>query len=532
MKPKSGVEEPEYAVYFRVIDYESPGREYDTLEIRFAGSSGHKGVIELGMDGNQTDKVERAYSEMLAGVDPKLPMEKRFNFEGMPPQRWFDKQFGLFADSIAVNNRRFGTDSMEPAFGTLQGSKVNWRDLYTPDFKNTFYIHGMVNRNEEKASLVFFEPDPVKGKIDQEDTGYVQDSLDWRKAGGSFRVQRITDGGWNVERSDGTVGSLLNPGDSVEATIGNKSVKLTLKDSQYYTFYLMGKDIGIGILYIMAVTSLTVLGIFMAGFGSNNKWSLYGAMRAAAQLMSYEIPMTLAVLGPVIMAASLSTVDIVEAQRKSWFVIPQFLAFFIFLVTMVSEVNRSPFDLPEAESELVAGFHTEYTGLKFGFFFLAEYANMFVAAAVITVLFFGGWKGPFQLPFLGEFVSSFFWFMLKAFFWLCVFIWFRATFPRFRIDQMMDYAWKVLLPLAFVNIVATAYFSFSDWNFTIWTQNNWHIWNDYIIPLFFHEYTRLYAIPIIAIITILLVTDWIGALNDHKRAARSENAVAGDSVKP
>jgi hypothetical protein len=227
--------------------------------------------------------------------------------------------------------------------------------------------------------------------------------------------------------------------------------------------------------------------------------------------------MTLAVLGPVLMAGSLSIVDLVESQRTVWFVVPQFLAFYVFLVTMTAEVNRSPFDLPEAESELVAGFHTEYSGLKFGFFYLAEYANMFLAAAIMSVLFFGGWKGFFEIPIIGEFLSSFIWFMAKCVMWLCIFVWFRATFPRFRIDHMMDYAWKVLLPIAMINVIVTCYFAFSDYNFTVWIENNWKIYNDYIRPLFFNEITSMYAIPIMIIIGILVLNDALGSMAEIQR---------------
>ncbi|MCX6644739.1 MAG: NADH-quinone oxidoreductase subunit H [bacterium] len=280
----------------------------------------------------------------------------------------------------------------------------------------------------------------------------------------------------------------------------------------------------------MAVTSLAVLGIFMAGFGSNNKWSLYGAVRSAAQIISYEVPMTLAVLGPVLMAGSLSIVDLVESQRTVWYVVPQFFAFYVFLVTMTAEVNRSPFDLPEAESELVAGFHTEYSGLKFGFFYLAEYANMFLAAAVMSVLFFGGWKGFFEIPIIGEFLSSFVWFMAKCVFWLCILVWFRATFPRFRIDHMMDYAWKVLLPIAMINVIITCYFSFSDYNFHVWIENNWKIYHDYIRPLFFEKITSMYAIPIMMIIGILMLNDTLGSMAEIKRK-RLKDGFSGTVVK-
>jgi NADH:ubiquinone oxidoreductase subunit H len=519
IKPDVATAKPEYAEYARMIDYGTPGRRYDVLEVRFGGSRGHKGVVELGLNGEQIDSVEQEFAKIVEGTGPDLAPEERYDFGDRPPKRVLEDLFSSFADSVAINNRRFAAASMVPAFVLPDGvGKTSWRDVYSHDWKHVCYIHGAVDRNEEKGSLYFF-PALRAGEAAGEQLEIDFETLDWRSAGTSFRVQRITDGGYRIETAEGAVTELRDSGDSAQVRIDEEPVTVTLKDTQYYTLYIMGKDLGVGILYLMAVTSLSVLGIFMAGFAGNNKWSLIGATRSVAQLMSYEIPMTLAVLGPVLMTGAISTVELVEGQRSSWYVIPQFLAFYIFLVCMTAEINRCPFDLPEAESELVAGFHTEYTGLKFGFFFLAEYANMFVAAAVMTVLFFGGWKGP-EIPFLGEFISSFFWFMLKTFFWLCVFIWFRGTFPRFRIDQMMDYAWKVLVPLSLANVVLTGYFAFSDWHFTIWKENNWRIWEDYIRPLFVNVYTSYYAIPAIVIVALLLLSDTVGLYRDRRRAPR------------
>ena len=526
-KPVNPSDEPVYGTFFRIVNYGEPGREYDVLEVRFRNTGGHRGIVELGIDGERIEAVEEEYSEMLAGTGPDVPEEERFDFGDRPPKRYLEGLFDRFADAVAVNNREFSPASMVPAFLRTTGERVTWRDLYTPDWRHNFFIHGAVSREEEKASLYFIPSEAG------DETGSVEDfdleEIDWRSIGASFRLQRI-DGGYMIETADGQVTNLVEMGDSVDLMVGDEPVTLTLKDTQYYTIYLMGKDLGIGIVYIMAVTSLAVIGIFMAGFGSNNKWSLYGAVRSIAQLMSYEVPMTLAVLGPVLMTGSLSMVDLVDSQRSSWFVLPQFLAFYVFMVCMTNEVNRNPFDLPEAESELVAGFHTEYTGLKFGFFFLAEYANMFLAACIMSVLFFGGWKGPFVIPYLGEFVTSFMWFMIKAVFWLGVFVWFRATFPRFRIDQMMDYAWKVLLPIALVNVVLTGYFTYSDWNFTIWQENNWRIVQNYIKPLFVNVYTSYYAIPAIVIIAILFLTDAYGIRLDRKRKAMQEGMNTGADI--
>jgi NADH-quinone oxidoreductase subunit H len=214
-------------------------------------------------------------------------------------------------------------------------------------------------------------------------------------------------------------------------------------------------DVNVGLLYVFAVTSLSVYGIVLAGWASNSKYALLGGLRSSAQMVSYELSLGLSVVGVVMMAGSLSLVDIVEAQKGSWYgliprwnVVPQFLGFVIFLVSSNAELNRAPFDLPEAETELVAGFHTEYSSMKFAMFFMAEYANMIAASAIATTLFFGGWQGPLLPPVV--------WFVLKVFCFLFLFVWLRATVPRFRYDQLMGFGWKVLLPTALVNVMLTA----------------------------------------------------------------------------
>lgn len=213
---------------------------------------------------------------------------------------------------------------------------------------------------------------------------------------------------------------------------------------------LIARDINLGLLYIVAVTSLGVLGIFMAGWGSGNKYSLLGGMRVAAQIISYEVPLVLALLSVVMVAETLSMTKLIEAQRHVWFVVYQPLAFVLYFICALAEVNRAPFDIAEAESELVAGFHTEYSGMKFAMFFLAEYTNMFTVAAIATTVFLGGWWGPL-LP--GPV-----WFLLKVYVLIFVMMWIRWTFPRLRVDQLMGFAWKFLLPLAFLNILLTAAF--------------------------------------------------------------------------
>ncbi|HEU5393643.1 MAG TPA: NADH-quinone oxidoreductase subunit NuoH [Candidatus Methylomirabilis sp.] len=223
------------------------------------------------------------------------------------------------------------------------------------------------------------------------------------------------------------------------------------------TVDLVITDINVGILYVFAVTSMGVYGIVLGGWASNSKYSLLGGLRSAAQMVSYEMSLGLSVVGVLMLSQSLSLVDIVNAQAGTWHgVIPRWnafaqpLGFALFLVSANAELNRAPFDLPEAETELVAGFHTEYSSMKFAMFFMAEYANMITASAVATTLFLGGWRGPFLPPVV--------WFLLKVFAFLFLFIWLRATLPRFRYDQLMAFGWKVLLPLALGNVVVTAAF--------------------------------------------------------------------------
>ncbi|MFC0296490.1 NADH-quinone oxidoreductase subunit NuoH [Geobacillus jurassicus] len=211
-------------------------------------------------------------------------------------------------------------------------------------------------------------------------------------------------------------------------------------------------DIGVGLLYYIAVSGLTTVGVVAGGWASNNKYALLGGMRAAAQMISYEIPLVMSALGVVLLAGSMNLVDIVAAQKDVWFIFAQPLAFLIFFIAAVAELNRTPFDLPEAESELVAGFHVEYSGFRWAFFMLAEYVYMFAMAALVTILFLGGWH---PVAFLG-WIPGAVWFALKFCAVVFVLIWFRATFPRVRADQLMEFAWKVLLPLSLVNIVLTA----------------------------------------------------------------------------
>jgi NADH-quinone oxidoreductase subunit H len=225
-------------------------------------------------------------------------------------------------------------------------------------------------------------------------------------------------------------------------------------------------DINIGILYILAVASLGAYGVLLGGWASNSKYSLLGGLRSAAQVISYELSLGLALVGPILLTQSLSMVKMSEAQGGGfwhWFAFslpfPQVVAFVVYVIAAVAETNRVPFDLPEAESELVAGFFTEYSGMRFAFFFLAEYANMIMVSCIATIAFLGGWQPPIQAL---SFIPPVVWFLLKVYCFLFFYFWLRATLPRLRFDQLMAFGWKVLLPVALGNIVITstlAYFA-------------------------------------------------------------------------
>jgi NADH-quinone oxidoreductase subunit H len=206
-------------------------------------------------------------------------------------------------------------------------------------------------------------------------------------------------------------------------------------------------DMNIGLLFFLAMSSLGVYSVVLAGWSSDNKYSLLGGLRAAAQMISYEVFMGLSLVGVVVLAGSFDLAKIVEAQRKLWFVIPQFLGFVLFLIAGIAETRRLPFDLPEAESELVAGYHSEYSGMKFGMFFVGEYLGVTLISALIAVLFFGGWLGPWLPPIV--------WFFTKLFSFICFFILLRASLPRPRFDQLMSWGWKLMLPLTLANILLT-----------------------------------------------------------------------------
>ncbi len=215
---------------------------------------------------------------------------------------------------------------------------------------------------------------------------------------------------------------------------------------------LIVRDLNVGILFITSITSVCVLGIFMAGWGSNNKYSLLGGMRSAAQIISYEVPLLLSIVLVIMETGTLSMQEIIAQQARGWFILKPHLAiaFVIYLISATAEINRVPFDIPEAESELGAGYHTEYSGMKFAMFFVAEYTNFFIISAIAATLFLGGWQGPF-LP-------SVMWFLLKAYGVVFLLMWVRWTLPRVRMDQMMGFAWKVLTPVALLNLLISGWF--------------------------------------------------------------------------
>ena len=233
-------------------------------------------------------------------------------------------------------------------------------------------------------------------------------------------------------------------------------------------------DLNIGVLFVSAVSSIMVISILMAGWSSNNKYSLMGAMRSCAQIVSYELSAGLSILAIVVLTGSLQVSHIIESQRDGWWIfkghIPAFIAFITFLIAVTAETNRAPFDLAEAESELTAGFHTEYSGMKFALFFLAEYVNVFIVCAIGATLFLGGWM-PFHIGnwqgfnHVMDYIPSSIWFFGKTFFLIFVIMWFRWTFPRLRIDQLLNLEWKYLLPISMINLLIVTAMAIMGWHF-------------------------------------------------------------------
>ncbi len=233
-------------------------------------------------------------------------------------------------------------------------------------------------------------------------------------------------------------------------------------------------DYNIGIFFVSAVSSVGILGILLAGWSSNNKYSLIGAMRSGAQMVSYELSMGLALLAIIVFAGTMNITELVDGQKDAWFIfrghIPAIIAFIVYLIAATAETNRGPFDLPEAEHELTAGYHTEYSGIHFGFFYLAEYLNLFIVSGIATLMFLGGWM-PLHIPGLEAFnnamdyIPGIVWFLAKAFFISYIIIWFKWTFPRIRIDQMLSFEWKYLMPISLVNLVVMAVLVALGWHF-------------------------------------------------------------------
>jgi len=207
-------------------------------------------------------------------------------------------------------------------------------------------------------------------------------------------------------------------------------------------------DVNVALLFVLATTSMGVYGVVLGGWASNSKYPLLGGLRSSAQMISYELAQGIALVGVILMTGTLSLAQIARAQDHMWFVVPQFFGFVIYVLSSIAETNRAPFDLPEAETELVAGFHTEYSSMKWAFYFLGEYANMIVVSGVAITVYLGGWHGPVLPPVL--------WFLIKLSLFLFFYVWLRATFPRLRYDQLMAFGWKVLLPASIVNLVVTA----------------------------------------------------------------------------
>ncbi len=277
--------------------------------------------------------------------------------------------------------------------------------------------------------------------------GFFQDRLGPNRVGPQGLLQPIADGIKLFLKEDMTVSHanrfyfLLAPAIPITAVLACFAVVPASESIRV-------ADLPVAVLYILAFSSMGVYGVLLAGWSSNNKYSLLGGLRAAAQMISYEIPMALSVIGVLILAGSMSLVDIVRAQEGLWFIVKQPVGFLLFLVCVSAETNRTPFDLLECENELVAGYQTEYSSMKFGLFYMAEYAHILLASCLISLFFLGGWNGPL-LP--GPL-----WLLAKVLAVFAFFIWVRATFPRVRYDQLMTLSWKVLLPLAFLNVIVTA----------------------------------------------------------------------------
>jgi NADH-quinone oxidoreductase subunit H len=302
--------------------------------------------------------------------------------------------------------------------------------------------------------LVVFMIVPVLTVVERKLIGRFQQRYGPNRVGPVGLIQPVADilklVGKQVFRPDAAIPFLYAIGPALVIFSGITTIAILPFGNVQDGIGLYGIDVPIGVLYMFAFGSIAFYGFLLGGWASGSKFSFLGSMRSAAQLISYEVSLGLALLGIVIMAQSLSLVDIVNAQDKVWYILPQFFGFCIFLVAGFAETARPPFDLPEADAELVAGYNTEYGGMRFGAFYMAEYMHIIVFSGLATALFLGGWHGP------GPEALGPLWVCLKMFLVVCFFIWARATFPRLRYDQLMSFGWKVLLPLATVNALVTA----------------------------------------------------------------------------
>jgi NADH-quinone oxidoreductase subunit H len=302
--------------------------------------------------------------------------------------------------------------------------------------------------------LVVFLIVPVLTVVERKAIGRFQNRYGPNRVGPHGMMQPLADilklAGKQVFRPDAAVPFLFAVGPALVIFSGITTIAILPFGNVQDGIGLYGIDVSIGVLYFFAFGSLSFYGLLLSGWSSGSKYSFLGAMRSAAQLISYEIAMGLSLFGAIMMAGSLSLVSIVEAQGTIWYVVPQFVGFIIFMVAGFAETNRAPFDLPEADAELVQGFQTEYGGTRFASFLLAEYLEMFVVSGIAVAFFLGGWMGPGP-----EWLNPI-WMIVKILCLIMVFIWVRATLPRLRYDQLMTLGWKILLPLATLNILVTA----------------------------------------------------------------------------
>jgi NADH-quinone oxidoreductase subunit H len=285
--------------------------------------------------------------------------------------------------------------------------------------------------------------------------GHMQVRMGPMRVGWHGLLQPIADGIKSFFKEDVIPGQVDKPTFIVAPIICLVAMMTSLAVLPFAKGWVLA-DLNIGLIFIFAMSSLATYGVILAGWASNSKYTFLGALRSMAQVISYEIAMGLSLVGVMMLAGTLNLTEIVEAQGTSitgMYLFPQIIAFFVFFIAMLAETNRVPFDLPEAETELVSGYITEYSGMRYALFFMAEYIGMMVMASIGTVCFLGGWNGPFNVPFFPPL-----WFILKVYFIMFVFIWIRATLPRYRYDQLMALGWKLLIPLALANIVFTGFY--------------------------------------------------------------------------